>query len=171
SGPQCLPEAARKHLVVHPHSKPPARHPRLGNLEHGSPDLPAFADERVVDLEPFGGEVLAELAVGDRTADLLFPPPLVFHRVCVDRLVESTMCLAICLAVSLEIDASSRYPPGYRQFPDRALSRAAAIFEPADATDVDREDLSSVRHRSIRCACAYWDARPSSCHWRALPAL
>jgi len=33
AGPQRLREAARKHLIVHPNAKPPARYARLGDLE------------------------------------------------------------------------------------------------------------------------------------------
>src|SRR5262245_40858839 len=41
-GAQRLGEAARKHLVVHPHAKPPARNARLGSLENSGADLPAL---------------------------------------------------------------------------------------------------------------------------------
>jgi len=68
---QRLGEVARKHLIVHPDSKPPARNSRLGNLKNNGPDLPALSDERVVHLNPFRREVLAKLAVGKRSADLL----------------------------------------------------------------------------------------------------
>ena len=61
-GSQRLGEAARKHLVIHPNSKPPARDARLGNLEHRAADPPALSDERIVHLDPFGREVFAELA-------------------------------------------------------------------------------------------------------------
>ena len=74
-GAQRLGEAARKHLVVHPNSKPPARYPRLGNLKNSGPDLPTLSDERIVHLDPFGREVFAKLTVCERSADLLFPPP------------------------------------------------------------------------------------------------
>src|SRR6266403_785499 len=147
SGPHCLAEPAWKRLVVHPHSKPPAGDPRLGNLEDCSPDLPVLSTQGVVDLDPFRSEVLAELSVRERTADLPFPPAFVLDRIRVNRLVESAMCLAIRLAVAFQVDAASRDPPGHRRFPDRALGGMTAILEPAYPTDVDRENLSGVsRH-------------------------
>src|SRR5262249_40984970 len=76
TGSQRPREAAGKRFVVHPYGEPPTRDPRLGNLEDRAPDLPALADERVVGFHPFRGQVLAEGAVGERTADLRFPPAL-----------------------------------------------------------------------------------------------
>src|SRR5262249_31673683 len=98
-GSQRLGEAARKHLIVHPNSMPPARYARLGNLKNRGPDLPTLADERIVHLNPFGREIFAELTVRKRSADLLCPPPCVFDGVGVDRLVGSPVCLAIRLVV------------------------------------------------------------------------
>src|SRR5262249_21716984 len=43
-GPQRFGEAARKQLIIHPSTQPPARDSRLGNLKHRGPDLPAFSD-------------------------------------------------------------------------------------------------------------------------------
>src|SRR6266849_362441 len=140
TGSQRLAEAARKGLVVHPDSEPPTRDSRLGNLEKGAPDLPALADERVVELDPFGGQVLSELAVRERTPDLPFPPALVLHRVGIDSLVESAVCLQIRLLVAREIDAPSGDPSAHRRLPDRALGGAAVIIELAHATEVDRTD-------------------------------
>src|SRR5262249_17132621 len=56
-GPQRRGEAARKRLIVHPNSKPPARDSRLGNLKDNGSDLPTLSDERLVPLNPFGREV------------------------------------------------------------------------------------------------------------------
>src|SRR5215469_16364501 len=63
AGSQRFGEAAWERLVVHPDPKPPTRDSRLGNLENRAPDLPPLADERVVELHPFRGQVLSELAV------------------------------------------------------------------------------------------------------------
>src|SRR5215831_17266862 len=65
-GSQRLGEAARKHLIVHPHAKPPARYPRLGHLKNRGPDLPPLSNERSVHLDPFRREVFAKLTVGQR---------------------------------------------------------------------------------------------------------
>jgi hypothetical protein len=97
---QRLGKVARKHLIVHPESKPPARNSWLANLENNGSDLPALSDQRIVHLNPFRREVLAELAVCKRSADLLFPPPCVFNRVGVDHFVRPPVCLAIGLVVS-----------------------------------------------------------------------
>src|SRR5262249_7104684 len=43
-GSQRFREAARKQLIVHPNSKPPARYSRLGNLKNGRPDPPTLSD-------------------------------------------------------------------------------------------------------------------------------
>src|SRR5262249_54620159 len=96
---QGLGKVARKQLIVHPDSKPPARNSRLGNLKNNGPDLPALADERIVHLNPFRREVLAKLAVGKRSADLLFPPPCVFDRVGVDHFVGATLGLPVGLTL------------------------------------------------------------------------
>lgn len=74
-GPQRLGEAARKHLVVHPNSKPPAGYPRLGNLKNAGSDLPTLSDERIVHLDALRREVFAKLTICKRSPDLLFPPP------------------------------------------------------------------------------------------------
>jgi len=50
---QRLGEAARKHLVVHPNSEPPARYSRLGSLKNNGSDLPTLSDEHIVHLNPF----------------------------------------------------------------------------------------------------------------------
>ena len=106
-GSQALGEAARKHLIVHPYSKTPARYPRLGNLKNKGPDLPTVSYKRIVHLEAFSREVLSKLPVCERSADLLFPPSYVFDVVCVDRFIGSPVCLAIRLVVSLQIYTSS----------------------------------------------------------------
>src|SRR5262249_5184881 len=62
SGSRRLGEAAYERLVVHPDSEPPAGNARLGHLEDPAPDPPTLADERVVELDPFRGQVLSELA-------------------------------------------------------------------------------------------------------------
>src|SRR5262249_27259205 len=77
AGSQRLAEAAWKGFVIHPDAEPPTRDSRLGNLQDRAPDLPTLADERVVELHPFRGQVLSELAVRDGTGDLPFPPALV----------------------------------------------------------------------------------------------
>src|SRR5262249_61235801 len=98
------------HLVVHPNSKPPARYSRLGNLENKGSDLPTLSDERVVHVDPFRSEILAQLTVGERSADRLCPPPCCFDGVGVDHLIVRTACLAVRLVVSGEIDASGGDP-------------------------------------------------------------
>src|SRR6185295_6376011 len=145
--PQRLGEAAREHLVAHPNPKPPARDARLGNLEHGAPDLPALADERVVHLDSVGREIFAKLAVCKRSAELLFPPPRILDGVGVDRLVGSPVCLAIRLVVPGEVYASDCNPSGDRRFPDGTLGRAPVVFKLARPADVDRNNRSCrTRH-------------------------
>src|SRR5882672_7528849 len=137
AGSQRLAEAAWKRFVVHPDSEPPTRDSRLGNLENRAPDLPTLADERVVELDPFRGQILSELAVRERAADLPLPPALVLHRIRIDGLVEAAVCLEIRLAIAHEIDAPSRDPCTNRRLPDRALGGPAVVIELAHATDVD----------------------------------
>jgi hypothetical protein len=107
---QRLGEAAQKHLVVHPSSKPPARDARLGNLKNQGADLPTFSNERIVHVNPFGRKIFANLTVWKRSADLLFPPPCVFDGVCVDYFIGSPVRLAIRLVVSGKIYASGCDP-------------------------------------------------------------
>src|SRR5262249_6128382 len=109
-GAQRLGEVARKQLIVHPDSKPPARNSRLGKFKYKGSDLPALSDERIVHLNPFRREVLAKLAVCKRSADLLLPPPCVFNRVGVDHLVGPPVSLAIGLVVSGKIHSPDGDP-------------------------------------------------------------
>src|SRR5260221_8722601 len=83
-GPQRLGEAQREFLVIHPDSEPPARYPRLRDLENRAPDLPMLPDERLVHLDPLGREVFAKLAARKRSADLLLPPSWVSDGTGVD---------------------------------------------------------------------------------------
>src|SRR6267378_1064650 len=145
TAPDSAAAASRKRFVVHPDSQPPTRDSWFGNLENRAPDLPTLAHERVVELHPFRGQVLSELAVRERTADLPFPPALVLHRIRIDALVEAAVCLEIRLAIAHEIDAPSRDPSAHRRLPDRALGGAAVVIELAHATDLDREDLCGFR--------------------------
>src|SRR5262245_33623875 len=164
TGSQRLGEAAWKGFVVHPDGEPPTWNSRLGNLEDPAPDLPTLADERVVELDPFRGQVLTELAVGERTPDLPCPPPLVLHRIRVDGLVEAAVCLEIRLAIAREIDATRRDASADRRLPDRALRGAAVVIELAHATDVHREDLPGFGCHGFRPSddCS----RPEAPRWR-----
>ncbi len=113
-GSQRLREAPRKHLIVHPNSKPPARYPGLGNLKNGGSELPTLPDERIVHLDPHRREVFAKLTACKRSADLLFPPPQVFDGVGVDRFIGSPVCIAIRLVVSGKVYTSGRDPTAGR---------------------------------------------------------
>jgi hypothetical protein len=106
TGSQRLSEAAREQLIVHPNSKPPARDPWLRDLKNGRADLPALADERIINLNPFRREIFAKLTMGRQPADLLSPPPCVFDSVGIDSLFGPAMCPAIRLVVSGEIHTS-----------------------------------------------------------------
>src|SRR5262249_62216494 len=101
-------------LSVHPTPKPPAGSPRLRNLNNRRPDLPTVSDKRIVPLDAFSREVLPNLAVSERSSDLLSPPSHVFDGVCVDRFIGSAVCLAIGLLVSLKIYTPSCDPTGRR---------------------------------------------------------
>jgi hypothetical protein len=107
---QSVGETAREHLIVHPNAKPPTRYSRLGNLDNNGSDLPTLSDERIVYLNPFCRDILAELAVCERSADLLFPPPCVFNRVCVEHFIRSAVCPAIRLIVSDKVYTSDGDP-------------------------------------------------------------
>src|SRR5262249_18040633 len=114
SRPQRLGEAARKHFIIHPNSKPPARDSRLGHLKNSGADPPTLADETVVHLNPFGGEILANLAVSKGSADLLLPPPSVFDGVRVDHLIGSAMRRAVRLVVARKVHTSDCDPTSNR---------------------------------------------------------
>src|SRR4051812_40573564 len=141
-GPHGLGEAARERLVIHPNPEPPAGNARLGHFKYSTPDLPALAYERVVHLDPFGGEILAKLAVRKRSADLMCPPPRVFGRVRVHRFVGPAVCLAIRLVVAGKVHAPDCNPSGDRRFPNGALGRAPVVLKFARPADVDRENRS-----------------------------
>jgi hypothetical protein len=135
---QSVGETARKHLIVHPNAKPPTRYSRLRNLDNNGSELPTLSDERIVNLNPFYRQVFAELTVSERSADLLFPPPCVFNRVCVEHFIRPTVCFPICLIVPGKIHTSNGDPPNRRPFPDSTFGRMSVVFELANGTDVDR---------------------------------
>ena len=66
------------------------------------PDPPALADLGLVDVDARGGEVLAELAVADRPAELVGPGVEVLAREGVDRLVDAAVVLGVGDLVALE---------------------------------------------------------------------
>src|SRR5262249_54471849 len=107
---QRLGKMAWEHFIVHPNSKPPARDSRLGYLKNPGADLPTLADERVIHLNPLGGEILAKLAVIKRSADLLFPPPRVFDSVRVDPFGGPAIGLAVRRAVAGKVHPSNPDP-------------------------------------------------------------
>jgi hypothetical protein len=110
AGPHRLGKAARKHLIVHANSKPPARYSRFGNLKNHRPNLPALTHERIVHVNPFCREVFAKLTVGERSSDPLFPPACVFDGVGVECFIGSPVCLAIRLVISGKIYTSGCNP-------------------------------------------------------------
>src|SRR5262249_1165353 len=126
--------------IAHPDSKPPTRDSRLGYLKHRGADLPALADERVIHVNTFGGEIFAQFAVREWSADLVLPPPCVFDGVCVDHLVGSTVCLAIRLVVAREVHTSDSYPAVDRRFPDSALSWTTVVLKLAHGANVNGEN-------------------------------
>src|SRR5262249_38288983 len=107
---QGLGKEARKQFIVHPNSQTPARDAWLGNLKDRGADLPTLTDKGVVHLNPFGGEILAKLAVSKRATDLLLPPPCVFDGVRVDHFVGSAMCAAVRLVVAGKVHISDCDP-------------------------------------------------------------
>jgi hypothetical protein len=109
-----LGEAARKRLIVHPNSEPPAGDSRLGNLKNKGADPPPLSDECIVRFNSFYREVFAKFTVSKRSADLLFPPPYVLGSVCVDRFIGSPVCLAIRLVIAGEVDTSGCDSPDGR---------------------------------------------------------
>ena len=137
-----LGEAARKHLIVHPHAEPPAGYPRLGNLENGAPDRPALPDEGAVHFESFRRQVFTKFTAFKGSADLPFPPPQVFDGIGVERFIGSPVGLAIRLLVAVEIHPSGGDPPGYGRFPNRTPGSATAVVELAHGTHADRDDIS-----------------------------
>jgi len=169
TGSQRLREAARELGIVHSNSEPPARDPRLGDLENRASDLPALSDHGIVHIDPFRREVFAELRVRERPADLFLPPPCVFDGVGVDGFVGASVCLAIRLLVSGQIDTSSGDASGDRCLPDRALGGPAAVFELARGADADREN-SSCSSRNDSLPSSYL-ADSNSCAWAAVIGL
>src|SRR5262249_51798989 len=143
TGAQGLSETAREELVVHPHAQPPAGHPRLGALQYGGPDRPALPDEGIVHRNALRREVLAQLPVLERPADLLRPPAEIFHGIRIDRLVGAAVGTAIRLVVAGQVDSAGGDPAGRRRFPDGAPGGATVVFELARQTDGDGEHLAS----------------------------
>ena len=91
-----LGEALDPELVLEPSGERAARDPRRCDLEHARvADLPALADERAIDVEAEGGQVLAEDAVGERAPELCLPLVEVFTGKRVDGLIGPAMGLGV----------------------------------------------------------------------------
>src|SRR5262249_17096225 len=145
AGAQRFGEGADERGVVHPHTQPPARDTRLGDLEDGGADRPPLADERVVDVHALGREVLAELRRCKRAPDLRLPPARVLGGVGVDGLVRTAVGLAVRLVIAGEIHAASGDAARDGRLPDGASGGAAAVLELARAADADRKDSADRR--------------------------
>src|SRR5262249_53147257 len=98
-------------------------------------------------------EVLAQLPVLERPANLLRPPAEVFHGIGIDCLVGAAVGPAIRLVIACQVDAAGGDSAGNRRFPDGAPGGTTVVFEFARQTDVDGENLAcGSRHwlRSLR---------------------
>ena len=137
AGSHCLGKTANKHLIVHPDSKSPARHPRLGYFEDGGSDLPALSDQRIIYPDPFSREVFTKLTVLERSAELPLPPTYIFDGIRIDRLIKASVCFAIRLIVSVEIYPSRSDPSGDRQFPNGTSRGSAVVFKLSRPAYVD----------------------------------
>ncbi len=85
-------KAAHPELFLEPGRKRAARDAGRGDLEDAvATDLPALANERAVDIETHGGEVLAEDAAGERPSELGLPEVEVLAGEGVDRLIRPAM--------------------------------------------------------------------------------
>ena len=63
-------EPGRKAWVAHPGAELPAGHPGRGDLQDRTAHSPAFPDQRIGQVDPFGGEVLPEHAGIERSIKL-----------------------------------------------------------------------------------------------------
>jgi hypothetical protein len=137
-GSQRFGKSARKQLIVHPNSQPPARNPWFGYFKHGGADRPTLSDERVVHRDSFRREIFPKLAVLKRSAELLFPPTLIFYGVGIHRFIGSSVRFTIGLIVSFKIYASGRNTTGDRQFPNGAFGGPTVIIKLAPPSNIDR---------------------------------
>jgi hypothetical protein len=97
--------------------------PGAGNLEDDlGADAPALADQRAIDVDTLGGEVLAEDPVGQFPADLGRPEVEVFPRVGVDGLVGPAVMLDVEDPVAGQAHVAGPLGRG-RPHRDRSLDR------------------------------------------------
>ena len=83
-----------------PPGKLVARHPYVGDLDDAFADAKAIALGQPLQIDPAGGEVLADLAIGNVHA--LFPQPRVeFFAVEAHGPIESAVVFAVALLVAL----------------------------------------------------------------------
>src|SRR4029450_6766921 len=90
--------------LAHPVLEHVARDPDVGDLEDRGPDPPLLADQRLVDVDAEGGEVLAELPVADLMPEPLDPDVDVLTRERVDRLVGAAVVLLVGHVVALDAE-------------------------------------------------------------------
>src|ERR1022692_567730 len=135
SGRTAVGEALDPQLLLEPAGKGPARDARGCHLEHAVvADLPALADQRPVDVEAGGGQVLAEHPVAERTAEFGLPVIEVLTGIRIHRLVGTAVGARIADGVACgatESQPGSRIPKFHR-LARRAFADAgdAGIGEP-----------------------------------------
>jgi hypothetical protein len=137
-GPQRFGKSFGKHLIVHPNPEPPARNPRFGYFKYGGSDRPALADGCVVHCDSLGREIFPKLAVLERAAEFIIPPPRVFHCVRVYSFIGTPVRFAIRLIVSFQIHSTSSDPTVHWRFPNSACGRPTVKFKLAHASNIYR---------------------------------
>src|SRR4029077_20276913 len=156
-----LGEPLHPELLLEPPGERPARDTRRGHLEDTDvAHLPSLADERSVDIEPCGGQVLAEDAVGQWPPELSLPEVQVLAGIGIDGLVGPSMRARVADGV-----ASGTAPPRFRPrvaqrnrfwrwpFVDPTHTRGGLLAR-GHAADVDGKER---RHQDARIAATHQD--------------
>ncbi len=119
---------------------------RLRDLEDRRANRPFLPDHGVVDVDSRRRQVLADGRKLEEPAQLPLPPPDVFDRVGVDRLVGAPVHFPIGLIVALEVHSAGPDGPGGGRLPDGARRALPLKLEFARTAHVHREKSKLLRH-------------------------
>jgi len=131
AGPAGVGEPLDPLTLVHPAGEDHARDPGRGDLNHGRADPPHLPDQAAGDLEPAGGDVLAEGPAGQFPAQPFHPPVQVLPGVGVKSLLVAAVVRLVHLLITGQAEPADRDRPRNRPLVDRgALEPAGPLLIP-----------------------------------------
>ena len=134
-----------RHLrIVHSNSETIAGDTRLRYFKDRSADPVSVPNANLIVGEAFHGEILSKLPVLEViSAELALPIPIGFELINHNGTMFTAVAFEIGLAIAVQIEPSSKDPPGDRAFPDRGADDFAL---PRDFTWKAHIDGQKFRH-------------------------